>query len=460
MVTMATSTQTDTSATPARKWLDPRHVARKLRETLKLPPGFRLARVSVGRVFPAKIGGVGIQYDVVIRDVAGVPHHGAIFLCGHAGRAHKKLAELQIRPEGPFGVSGVHVAAPSAGFVFQTPDRDERLPTIRPASNTQTTAARRFWAEYFDDPQSIQCRCLSYRPGRRCVLAYHDGRDPNRSIVGKLYKKLRLRAIRIARSHISDALARHAGDGLIVPQIEGTWRDMGMVLFSGIPRIEKPRTGLAEAACLALACLHRGSAAGLRRFDIGDQLHVTRSWIDLAARFNRPHPATAPVWNWLERTAERLRSARAYLVHRDFYDNQLIPTSQGWGLVDFDTLSAGDRELDLGNFIAHQAWNAVRRGESSCDMDELAAGVIDAYFSVPVTTERRADGAPLDPRRLTFYLVSTLLRVALIHSLRTTTADHVGILFELALATTNRQRRWPPVAAGRQSERHCMVKAV
>src|ERR1043166_5671424 len=65
---------------------------------------------------------------------------------------------------------------------------------------------------------------------------------------------------------------------------------------------------------------------------------------------------------WLNRAERRLSIGPSHLIHRDFYDSQLLQSDRGWALLDLDTLARGDRELDVANYIAHVIWSEIRGG--------------------------------------------------------------------------------------------------
>ena len=58
--------------------------------------------------------------------------------------------------------------------------------------------------------------------------------------------------------------------------------------------------------------------------------------------------------------ARRMGGYHETMIHRDFYDTQVLWDGARAWIVDFDQLSVGDPALDLGHFVAHLASVAYR----------------------------------------------------------------------------------------------------
>ncbi|MDN6123426.1 MAG: hypothetical protein L0I80_06075, partial [Brevibacterium sp.] len=93
----------------------------------------------------------------------------------------------------------------------------------------------------------------------------------------------------------------------------------------------------------------------------------------------------------------------------------------GPGLLDVDTACLGERELDLGNLRAHARW----RTHQEIWTDDEAEAVIGEISRV--TSE-----SGLDPRRVSAYERSTLLRLVCVYAFRPRFSDRTGVLLEAA----------------------------
>jgi len=100
---------------------------------------------------------------------------------------------------------------------------------------------------------------------------------------------------------------------------------------------------------------------------------------------------------------------RPSLVHRDFYDKQILVTPARIGLLDLDTVCLGDPEIDVANFCAHLRLRSLQKYSSCASAVPLAAAFLAAYAACQPRT---------DVSRVRWYLASTLLRLACLYSLR------------------------------------------
>jgi aminoglycoside phosphotransferase (APT) family kinase protein len=100
---------------------------------------------------------------------------------------------------------------------------------------------------------------------------------------------------------------------------------------------------------------------------------------------------------------------RASLVHRDFYDKQILVAPAGIGLLDLDTTCLGDGEIDVANFCAHLRLRSLQWHDSAEAWAPFAARFVAVY---------RACRPRTDMRRVRWYLASALLRLACLYALR------------------------------------------
>ena len=91
------------------------------------------------------------------------------------------------------------------------------------------------------------------------------------------------------------------------------------------------------------------------------------------------------------------------MIHRDFYDAQVLWDGARAWIVDFDQLSVGDPALDLGHFVAHLASLAYR---ITGRPDAVAAPT-----RVLIETYLRFNPIPIDSR-LPFYKACTFMKLA------------------------------------------------
>jgi Ser/Thr protein kinase RdoA (MazF antagonist) len=178
-----------------------------------------------------------------------------------------------------------------------------------------------------------------------------------------------------------------------------------------LPRLQAP----ARQAGAAAARLHSAAPALEKRFDLGAELEVVSRWVKAAEVL---HPAQAAS---LSAALEAVRPAAGKaafappsdrLVHRDFYDRQILFDGEKTWIVDLDTVCLGDPALDLGNFRAHLVLRSLQHHRRSDAYETLSLAFVDGY----------GEAAPAGDsdlmERARFYEVTSLLRLAALYMFR------------------------------------------
>lgn len=93
------------------------------------------------------------------------------------------------------------------------------------------------------------------------------------------------------------------------------------------------------------------------------------------------------------------------LVHRDFYDKQVLVHDDALVLLDFDTLCVSDPAIDVGNFVGHLYLAAI---QGHFDYATAERAFADAYE--PMCDDDFGT-------RVRLYTATTLLRIACVHML-------------------------------------------
>jgi Ser/Thr protein kinase RdoA (MazF antagonist) len=121
--------------------------------------------------------------------------------------------------------------------------------------------------------------------------------------------------------------------------------------------IEIPVSGHEDAlfrAGQAINKLHQIKPDGLNIFSVEDEVNIINYWVPLTASVFPE--LSASLFKALDSTRAQLAtmpSVELTLVHRDFYEKQILFTDNSTILIDFDTACLSDPAIDLGNFIAH-----------------------------------------------------------------------------------------------------------
>lgn len=244
-------------------------------------------------------------------------------------------------------------------------------------------------------------KTLAYKPERRYVGLVE--RSSGKREVVKIYRRGAFkRALALAR--IADPIP-------ILPDlttVEQRRLALRLRWVDGVTIGERIRSGTVDrASCREagrlISVLHdKVPPDGLRELDIGDE---NRRAIAIAQDMESLHPGLGRLAG---ETGRRLTAALArqraapVFGHGDFYANQVLLTQTGARLLDFDALALIQAEGDLGLFLAHLQFDALRGRLSRHDCDELGAAFIDGY------RERREN----DPLRTKLYTLFGMLQLA------------------------------------------------
>jgi len=91
------------------------------------------------------------------------------------------------------------------------------------------------------------------------------------------------------------------------------------------------------------------------------------------------------------------------MIHRDFYDAQIMWDGRRVWILDFDQLCVGDPALDVGHCVAHLASLAYRVTGRPDSLAEAARILLETYLkSNPISIESR----------LPFYKACTFIKLA------------------------------------------------
>lgn len=392
----------------------------------------RLTDTRVERCWPSGLEGILVEWSFVLRD----GRRYKLFGVPDGREANSESAAVGARPRiTPKGLRGVSAYVPEWGLRIHSPDRDPGLPHLATcldaAEMTDRFAAARFGSRANGRP--AVCDLLGYRAGRRAAIRYPSaaGEATRDALVGKTYRDDRGRSL----LHLHDRLNRELSCGrvqsLAVPEPIGFVDDLQMALLSweGNAEANGYSSPLDEhriaTASRALALLHGLSIDALPLFDAAKECAIVERWHRLLGRVNRRHAAmTEPLVESLLNTGATLDAGPACLIHRDFYEKQLIVSGSSATLLDLDTMAMGSPCVDLGNYLAHLLLHVVQRGWAWDVFDNVADALMHTY----ALRAERVDGESLG-----FYLRSSLFRLGAVHACRAATGRYAPALWRYAM---------------------------
>lgn len=329
--------------------------------------GLQLTSCEVVRVHPRDRKSFTIEYDLGLRGRGGETTeriYAELSPDPPGQRRQQIIASLSKSRRGqlPRGSDNDLIAELSGcGLLLRFRGLDERLDSLKLWRDPESAVA--VLRPYIATPsQSVKVELLGHRLGKRCIMraSFNDDNRPV-SIIVKGYKS-RTGLGRDVMSYMQ-ALRRaglNGASGFRIPEpiaFIAEWNAMLMEDMQGTSLYDLPAEAKLPgmtAAGRMLAALHNCDVAGLALRSAADEIKLLEDWVDLV-QTALPEFA-APVANAFDLTKRQLtqcESFEAALLHRDFYDKQILIDGANASLIDFDTLCYGDPALDAGNFIAH-----------------------------------------------------------------------------------------------------------
>ena len=289
------------------------------------------------------------------------------------------------------------------GVLVQLFPFDYRLPTLR-ACHDQNVVSRAMGAPV------ERLAAMTYRAGMRCQIEYtlEDGRRVFGKVAferepGKSFRK---------QQGIHEALCRDAGE-LKVARPDRYIENLRLSVIGAVSgaSLDEAYPGDAAAAVLPRVARALHQFHGLdpaitdRVHGVREEVALLTSWVALISAL-LPEVAgdLAVGLEHLKSTAPNVPGVLC-LVHRDFFDKQVMVSGERVALIDLDTAGGGEPEIDLANFCVHLRLRA-RQATTAVDDRSLIETFLRAYpgrFSV---------------EKFDWYRRATCLRLACVYALR------------------------------------------
>lgn len=223
----------------------------------------------------------------------------------------------------------------------------------------------------FGEFKLIDIHGWRHKPGRRCMLHFELLTDLGpRSVLGKSSAK-RLDEKTQNVQHALHELHGFGGlseDGISVPKPIGSFADWKMWFqekthgCSCDTFLENGQlSSIADRIAEAIAKFHLCDLHVARQHTIQDELLVLSKRLHDAGR---KIPGSANridrVLKNCLRLANTIGVSPARLIHRDYYQDQILFSKDRTTLVDLDLVSMGHPALDVGNFLGHLTEHSIR----------------------------------------------------------------------------------------------------
>ncbi len=396
--------------------------------------GFEVLDCELIRIHPRGDDEFVLEYDVRLRNEDGEHVQPVtVELLGEGAEQRWRDVVLSLqksrRKQLKAGNAEVYVSCfAELGVVLRFPALDEKLVGLKlfhkPKVAAQVLAP--YMSEGGGGRRSLRVELLGHRLGRRCIARFRgaeregtpEGAD-HRSLIAKMYKTRGGRGKDIARIMLWLRESGLEGDsGCSVPAPLAYLEDWQTLLMEDVPgAVLADLEGDAAVVGVVAAsrCISRLHALtlDLQRFHtVDDEFSLLRRWVGLVGRVHED--MREPVRCALARVhvnLERSRNAPQAVVHRDFYDKQVLIAEDRTVLIDFDTLCCADPAIDIGNFLAHCRLRAIQGLTSSSGIERV---FLEAY-SLRKDCERKAGGVDFETR-VGAYRDAALLRLACLYA--------------------------------------------
>lgn len=407
--------------------VDREFIRDRLNECVRWPDERQISRVGIRRLLPGRGSRLEIEYRITLNgDKAQPDRHFSLYACfpplDPPADGENRMAGLSDR-----GPADLFFTDPESRLTFHSMDRDPALDQVERCfdsafmSERLASSAKR---------QDYVCQPLAYRRGKRLVVRFQptpiDATHPG--FVGKCYVDDRGAQLTDRQQQLSEHLARTT-DGRVnsLPPLFYD-AELRMVVTkwmepSPVGDVSCPAEWHARRAAETLVAVHSAPLSDLRHFSITDEWAILERWCAtvIALRPIDPAPAASLI-EALRVAQECVGHSEPVVVHRDFYESQIIVGDEKTTVLDLDTLARGDRCIDIGNYLAHQWLWSLERG----------LGVPEYAKSVQSMLERYESGAgSVDRASLSFHWASALFRIGAIHSFRDATRQHVAALWDM-----------------------------
>ena len=267
------------------------------------------------------------------------------------------------------------------------------------------------------DWQSVSTRVLTYKPSRRLTVRYRltPATGRGQTVFGKLYPANLDQQTRSIQQALAETAAGGGSERFSVAQIIGDIPSWNALLWRRVPGLslfellDSPDFGESVGrVARCLGALHSSRVPWYRIHDRERELGTVDSWVQ-AAGFADPTRRIGfdNAYQQLVESASSTAAAHQVPSHRDFYDKQVLLDERQCTLLDLEVASRAEPELDVANFLAHLELRA-QQGRIE-EIEPATNRFLEEYSRV---------GRRLDASRLSWYLASSLLRLACVYSLR------------------------------------------
>ena len=257
---------------------------------------------------------------------------------------------------------------------------------------------------------------LRHKPGRRALIRY-ELRRVSRSLVSQelsVLGKLRFRKADLQTPALHDLLRAQGLNGSN-PQGVGVPANLGVfsagnIWFQAVVPGKELSQYLKSGADIApftlagraLAVFHSTPVTSPRSWSLQNEADVLTKALDKAVIACPELKDRIIALRHLSlRAFDSLPAVTAQLIHRDFYQDQLLMDGSRVWILDLDLVAQGDPAIDIGNFLAHIKEYSLRRYGCVSALQSIEQAFMKGYM---------LEGCAVDERRIKLLEALSLAR--------------------------------------------------
>lgn len=398
----------------------------------------------VTRVFPRRNGRFAIQYELIF----GNNHDGRgkrLYLCANLlGSQEKWPSYADPDNKDVIIFKDIRLVIP----VFPFDPKIKYLPEI--VRSLETRGPDRYFKDHIYPAAKSSAvsgyEILGYRLERRCVIRFSMKESADSSsgsgqihLIAKVFRPGRaidpFRNVERLRHH---GFGQDATDGMTVPRLFHCDNDKGIIVMENAPGISLHNMlgnpSFDKACGLAagfLKKLHSLKTPDVLSYSDANEMETIQSKTELCGDiFPAIREKLLTIFEKLSSEKENLNETVTTCVHGDFHDKQVLYSAERSTLLDCDDMKLADPASDYGNFMAHMILRRIQFPE--------LAGNIEA--GMKTFTRKYAYDDDDFKQRARWWIAATLVRLAVLYSLRPRWRNNVPDILQEAASSLNQRK--------------------
>lgn len=387
-----------------------------------------LIHCALTKIYPQKDGTFVLHYKFCIQasgEKEILYFHGQLDNSCAKNRCNQLIAKIKHQKDSLFpqnSIQEIIFCLPELGLVLSRTGLDEHLLGLHLFHQAELflPALKKNLELRTDEAHKPRVEMLGHRLGKRCIfrITYDQASDHAqkecRTIIAKLYKSQGRQGEKVYRfmknlwTENPEATKRAA-----IPKPLAYSDEWKLLLMENISGHQfnacsggQTHTKL-KLAGETLNKLHQTTLEISKTHTFEDEIAILENRVTLVSQiFPQYHTLLNQALRDVSLELNSVRDVELRLVHRDFYEKQILFHGHSATLIDFDTACHSDPAIDLGNFLAHIKLLRFQGDKISTKADDSFLFGYGAENNVVVK------------KRIQIYERSTLVRLACLYALR------------------------------------------